>query len=68
MNGELHKILAYHPILKWNHENFITLKTTLRNCLPHIRYFQMPGKDIANYVQPYQQILEKKLWKDIMKK
>ncbi|RIB26225.1 hypothetical protein C2G38_2138405 [Gigaspora rosea] len=52
----------------WSHENFSALKTTLQNCLPHIRYFQMSGKDIINNVQPFQQILEKKLWKDIMKK
>ncbi|RIB26223.1 hypothetical protein C2G38_305025 [Gigaspora rosea] len=52
----------------WSHENFSSLKTTLQNCLPHIRYFQMSGKDIIINVQPYQQILEKKLWKDIMKK
>ncbi|RIB20170.1 hypothetical protein C2G38_2141291 [Gigaspora rosea] len=52
----------------WSYENFIALKTTLQNCLPHIRYFQMSGIDIINNVQPYQQIFEKNLWKDIMKK
>ncbi|RIB09219.1 hypothetical protein C2G38_2251527 [Gigaspora rosea] len=49
----------------WTHENFLTLKTTLRNCLPQIRYFQISGDDIADNVQPYHQILEKNLWKDI---
>ncbi|RIB19061.1 hypothetical protein C2G38_2182860 [Gigaspora rosea] len=29
----------------WSYENFIALKTTLQNCLPHIRYFQMSVKD-----------------------
>ncbi|RIB26222.1 hypothetical protein C2G38_304893 [Gigaspora rosea] len=52
----------------WSHENFSALKTTLQNCLPHISFFQMSGDDIINNVQPYQQIFEKKLWKDIMKK
>src|SRR5260363_481124 len=52
----------------WTHENFLTLKTTLRNCLPHIRYFQISGDDIADNVQPYYQILEKILWKDITNK
>ncbi|RIB21000.1 hypothetical protein C2G38_2079435, partial [Gigaspora rosea] len=32
----------------WTHENFLALKTTLQNCLPHIRYFQMSGDDIFN--------------------
>ncbi|RIB18187.1 hypothetical protein C2G38_2142247 [Gigaspora rosea] len=53
---------------EWSLENFLALKTTLQNCLPHIRYFQMSGDDIFNYVQPYQPIFEKKLWKDITKK
>ncbi|RIB28830.1 hypothetical protein C2G38_2028228 [Gigaspora rosea] len=52
----------------WSYENFLALKTTLRNCLPLIRYFQMSGVDIIDNVQPYQQILEKNLWNDIMKK
>ncbi|RIB19068.1 hypothetical protein C2G38_2182885 [Gigaspora rosea] len=52
----------------WSRENFIALKTALQNYLPHIRYFQMPGKVIINNLQPYQKILEKNPWKDIMKK
>ncbi|RIB22131.1 hypothetical protein C2G38_1028693 [Gigaspora rosea] len=52
----------------WSHENFLALKTTLRKCLPLIRYFQMSGVDIIDNVQPYQQILEKNLWNDIVKK
>ncbi|RIB24384.1 hypothetical protein C2G38_2139271 [Gigaspora rosea] len=49
-------------------EYFQTLKTTLQNCLPHIRYFQIPGDDIVDKIEPYQAILEKDLWKDIMKR
>ncbi|RIB20658.1 hypothetical protein C2G38_1174713 [Gigaspora rosea] len=52
----------------WSFENFLTLKSTLKNFLPYIRYFQMSNEDIINNIQPYQQILEKNLWKDIMKK
>ncbi|RIB18326.1 hypothetical protein C2G38_1357573 [Gigaspora rosea] len=51
----------------WPYENFMTLKDTLKNCLPHIRYFQMFGKDVADYVLPYSQILDIKLWKDLNK-
>ncbi|RIB24387.1 hypothetical protein C2G38_2284120 [Gigaspora rosea] len=46
-------------------ENFQTLKTTLQNCLPHIRYFR---DDIVDKIEPYQAILERDLWKDIMKR
>ncbi|RIB28888.1 hypothetical protein C2G38_2137134 [Gigaspora rosea] len=59
--------LASNPN-SWSNENFLSLKTTLQNILPHIRYFQMSNDDINNNVQPYQQILEKDLWDDITKK
>ncbi|RIB22472.1 hypothetical protein C2G38_2033547 [Gigaspora rosea] len=49
----------------WTPKNFQALETTLQNCLQLIRCFQIYGNDI---VQPYQQILEKNLWKDIMKR
>ncbi|RIB28875.1 hypothetical protein C2G38_2137128 [Gigaspora rosea] len=52
----------------WSNETFLSLKTTLQNILPHIRYFQMSSDDINNNVQQYQQILEKDLWNDITKK
>ncbi|RIB03394.1 hypothetical protein C2G38_784438 [Gigaspora rosea] len=52
----------------WSNENSIVLKTTLRNCLPHIRYFQMSSDEVIYNVRPYQQILEKNLWKDITNK
>ncbi|RIB24381.1 hypothetical protein C2G38_2242039 [Gigaspora rosea] len=34
----------------WTSENFLALKTTLQNCLPHIRYFQIPGDDIVDNI------------------
>ncbi|RIB05195.1 hypothetical protein C2G38_620008 [Gigaspora rosea] len=49
----------------WSYENFMTLKSTLKNCLSLIRYFQMSADDIYNNIQPYSQILEKNLWKDL---
>ncbi|RIB28939.1 hypothetical protein C2G38_2058015 [Gigaspora rosea] len=52
----------------WSQENFLTLKTTLRNLLPLIRYFQMSADDIIDSVRPYQQILGKDLWEDISTK
>ncbi|CAG8463347.1 10828_t:CDS:1 [Acaulospora colombiana] len=49
----------------WTKENFLTLKTTLQNCLPHIRYFQLSNEDLWKNVKPYKKILDKKLWNDI---
>ncbi|RHZ89813.1 hypothetical protein Glove_9g169 [Diversispora epigaea] len=51
---------------EWNKDNFLTLKNTLQQCLPHIRYFHIPGDDIWNKVEPYKKILDKQLWKDLM--
>ncbi|RIB29212.1 hypothetical protein C2G38_2057267, partial [Gigaspora rosea] len=52
----------------WTNENFLALKATLQNFLPHIRYFQMSSDEVIDNVQPYQQILEKNLWNDITRK
>ncbi|RIB17217.1 hypothetical protein C2G38_2142697 [Gigaspora rosea] len=53
---------------EWSNESILTLKTTLKNCLPLIRYFQISGDDLYEYIQPYHPILEKNLWKDLVKK
>ncbi|RIB07233.1 hypothetical protein C2G38_2046163 [Gigaspora rosea] len=52
----------------WSNENFLTLKSTLKNWLPLIRYFQMSGDDIYDHIQPYKKIIEKTLWKDLVKR
>ncbi|RIB13325.1 hypothetical protein C2G38_1743339 [Gigaspora rosea] len=52
----------------WTRENFLTLKTTLQNCLPYIRFFQMSNDDIVDKVKPYKKILDKTLWDDIFKR
>src|SRR6185369_2369723 len=52
---------------EWNNENFTTLKTTLQQCLPLIRYFHIPGIEVLNKVKPYKKILDKQLWDDLKK-
>ncbi|RHZ73216.1 hypothetical protein Glove_232g80 [Diversispora epigaea] len=52
---------------EWSNENFETLKITLHQCLPLIRYFHIPGKVIWEKVKPYKKILEEQLWDDIIK-
>ncbi|RIB01005.1 hypothetical protein C2G38_1059327 [Gigaspora rosea] len=53
---------------QWSDTKFLTLKTTLKNCLPYIRYFQIAGDDIIEKLYPYQRIIEPNLWKDLMTK
>ncbi|RIB18633.1 hypothetical protein C2G38_2036732 [Gigaspora rosea] len=52
----------------WTDEDFKSLKATLRNCLPHIRYFQIPCNDVLKKIQPYQHILEKDILDDVISK
>ncbi|RHZ75453.1 hypothetical protein Glove_213g61 [Diversispora epigaea] len=49
----------------WTKENFLTQKTTLQQCLPHIRYFHISGIEVLNKIEPYKKILNKQFWKDI---
>ncbi|RHZ45965.1 hypothetical protein Glove_641g15 [Diversispora epigaea] len=50
---------------EWTKENFKTLKITLQQCLPLIRYFHISGNDVSKKVMPYKKILDKQLWKDL---
>ncbi|RHZ88266.1 hypothetical protein Glove_24g54 [Diversispora epigaea] len=50
---------------EWTKENFTTLKITLQQCLPLIRYFHISGTDVSKKIMPYKKILDKQLWKDL---
>ncbi|RHZ78484.1 hypothetical protein Glove_164g52 [Diversispora epigaea] len=50
---------------KWTSDNFLSLKETLKGCLPHIRYFSISGEDVVKKIYPYQQLLEHQLFLDI---
>ncbi|RHZ70475.1 hypothetical protein Glove_271g52 [Diversispora epigaea] len=50
---------------EWSTENFTTLKTTLQQCLPLIRYFHISSTDIWKKVKPYKKILDEQLWEDL---
>ncbi|RIB27667.1 hypothetical protein C2G38_2159952 [Gigaspora rosea] len=47
-------------------KNFKSLKSTVQHCLPHIRYFQITGKDVLKKIKPYRYILEENIWNDII--
>ncbi|RHZ76541.1 hypothetical protein Glove_196g92 [Diversispora epigaea] len=50
---------------EWTNENFTTLKTTLQQCLPLIRYFHIPGIDALKKIKLYKKILDEQLWDDL---
>ncbi|RHZ60520.1 hypothetical protein Glove_352g19 [Diversispora epigaea] len=50
---------------EWSDENFITLKTTLQQCLPLIHYFHISNSDVMDKIKPYEKILDKQIWNDL---
>ncbi|RHZ58574.1 hypothetical protein Glove_372g33 [Diversispora epigaea] len=50
---------------EWSARNFTTLKTTLQQCLPLIRYFHISNSDVMDKIKPYKKILDKQLWDDM---
>ncbi|RHZ89533.1 hypothetical protein Glove_13g144 [Diversispora epigaea] len=50
---------------EWSKENFLTLKTTLQQCLPLVRYFHISNTEIFDKIRPYKKLLDKQLWLDI---
>ncbi|RHZ77545.1 hypothetical protein Glove_176g22 [Diversispora epigaea] len=62
--------IAQNPALpinveEWTKENFITLKNTLQQCLPYIRYFHLSADKVLDSIKPYKKVLGKQLWEDI---
>src|ERR1700722_14358999 len=48
-------------------EDFNVLKKTLENCIPLIRFYNLPSKEFTDKVMPYKKILPKELYKDLLK-
>ncbi|RHZ65281.1 hypothetical protein Glove_318g26 [Diversispora epigaea] len=51
---------------EWTKENFLTLKTSLQQCLSYIRYFHLSADEVLDSIKPYKKILDKQLWEDII--
>ncbi|RHZ75096.1 hypothetical protein Glove_217g187 [Diversispora epigaea] len=49
---------------EWSNENFTTLKATLQQFSPLIRYFHISNSDVMYKIKPYKKILDKQLWND----
>ncbi|CAG8536079.1 12157_t:CDS:2 [Acaulospora colombiana] len=50
----------------WSRDDFSALKSTLKNCLPWIRYFQMSPGQFYDKVLPYEKILPKTIFKELL--
>jgi hypothetical protein len=63
--------LARNPTLSpdpanWSTDDFNTMKATLQNCLPYIRFFGLSSKDFLRQVRPYRKLLKDNLYEDLL--
>ncbi|RHZ89661.1 hypothetical protein Glove_13g214 [Diversispora epigaea] len=50
---------------EWSKENFLTLKITLLQCLPLIRYFHISNTELFDKIMPYKNLFDEQLLLDI---
>ncbi|GBC04824.1 hypothetical protein RclHR1_00590010 [Rhizophagus clarus] len=63
--------LAKNPTLipdpdTWTDDDFRTMKITLQNCLPLIRFFSLSSKEFSTKVRPYKKLLNHQLSEDLI--
>ncbi|GES93500.1 hypothetical protein GLOIN_2v1868421 [Rhizophagus clarus] len=63
--------LAQNPTLTpdpgtWSDNDFIIMKNTLQQCLPLVRFFSLSPKEFSREVRPYQKLLNKQLYEDLL--
>ncbi|CAG8559840.1 5073_t:CDS:2 [Acaulospora colombiana] len=61
------KDLTKLPISEWSTEHLVILRSTIQQCVPLIRMFQISSRDFYSKVMPYQSILPPALYEDIMR-
>ncbi|EXX53530.1 hypothetical protein RirG_243040 [Rhizophagus irregularis DAOM 197198w] len=64
--------LAQNPELltdteSYSKDDFNTLKNTLQQCIPLIRFHNLTSKEFSDKVMPYKKILPKDLYKELLK-
>ncbi|GBB87133.1 hypothetical protein RclHR1_01360004 [Rhizophagus clarus] len=81
-NLQMSEIQVWEHVLKWgiaqnsgklpsniedySKEDFSTLKSTLQQCIPHIRFYNLTSKEFAEKVFPYKKVLPKELCKNLL--
>ncbi|EXX79068.1 hypothetical protein RirG_009180 [Rhizophagus irregularis DAOM 197198w] len=64
--------LAQNPELSsdpksYSKEDFNTLKNTLQQCIPFVRFHDLTSKEFSNNILPYKKILPKELYENLLK-
>ncbi|GBC11612.2 BTB/POZ protein [Rhizophagus irregularis DAOM 181602=DAOM 197198] len=50
----------------WSDNDFETMKNTLQNCLPLIRFFSLSSKEFSQKVRPYQKLLDQQQYEELL--
>ena len=63
--------LAQNPKLSSNpigfsKDNFNTLKNTLQQCIPFVKFHYLTSREFSKKALPYKKILPKELYKDLL--
>ena len=81
-NLQMSEVQVWDHVLKWglaqnselpsnlanfSKEDFKALKRTLQQCIPFIRFYNLSSKEFTDKVLPYEKILPKELYKDLLK-
>ncbi|GET03449.1 carbohydrate-binding module family 13 protein [Rhizophagus clarus] len=81
-NLQMSEIQVWEHVLKWgiaqnsdklpfkledySKEDFNTLKSTLQQCIPFIRFYNLTSEEFAEKVFPYKKVLPKELCKNVL--
>ncbi|GES86179.1 carbohydrate-binding module family 13 protein [Rhizophagus clarus] len=80
-NLQISEVQVWDHVLKWgiaqnpelpsdvtnySDDDFNTLKNTLQQCIPFIRFYNLTSKEFLDKILPYEQILPKELYKDLL--
>src|SRR5256885_6104506 len=81
-NLQMKEVQVWEHVLKWgiaqnpelppdptrfSSDDFNALKKTLQRCIPFIRFYNLTSKEFMEKVLPYEEILPKELYKDLLK-
>src|SRR6266542_3216001 len=80
-NIQMDEIQVWEHVIKWglaqnpelpsdttifSKDDFNTLKSSLQQCIPFIRFHNLASKEFSKKVLPYKKILPKELYKDLL--
>jgi hypothetical protein len=59
-------LLPISKEIKWTQTDFSNVKNQIEDFIPLIRWFQIPSKEVWRNIRPYQQLIPKQLYQNII--